>query len=89
MSVEPGPETEAAALSEQLEDSRPRARRAKPRRPSYRHFGIRFSQWGREYKGYCYSCEYESAYGSRGKAVKSTSAHVTAVHGVNGLEEAR
>ncbi|AWY05364.1 hypothetical protein HOT42_gp13 [Microbacterium phage Metamorphoo] len=82
-------DTEAAALSEQLEDSRPPARRrSKPRRPSYRHFGIRFSQWGREYKSYCYTCEYESGYGTRGKAVKSAIAHVTAAHGVDGSEEA-
>lgn len=66
-----------------------RTRRQAKRRPSFRHFGIRFSQWGSEYKSYCYSCEYESGYGTRGKAVKSAIAHVTATHGVDGGEEAR
>lgn len=82
-------DTEAAALSEQLEDTPPRsrARSAKPRRPSYRYFGVRFSQWGREYKSYCYEGDYESAYGSRGKAVRSAIAHVTEKHGVDGSEE--
>ena len=80
--------SEAEALSEQLEDSTPPSRRrSKPRRPSYRYFGIRFSQWGREYKSYCYEGDYESAYGSRGKAVKSAIAHVTEKHGVDGSEE--
>lgn len=80
--------SEAEALSEQMEDTpRPARRRGKPRRPSYRHFGIRFSPWGREYKGYCYHCDYESNYGSRGKAVKATSAHATAKHAVDGMEE--
>lgn len=80
--------SEAEALSEHLEDSMKVAtRRTKARRPSYAHFGIRFSQWGREYKSYCYRCDYESSYGTRGKAAKSASAHVTAVHGVDGWEE--
>lgn len=56
------------------------------RRPSYRHFGIRYSQWGSEYKGCCYICGWESGYGRRGKAVKSTAAHVTAKHDVDGFE---
>lgn len=81
-------DTEASALSEQLDDiPARRARRQRPRRPSYRHFGIRYSQWGGEYKSECYRCEYESGYGTRGKAVKSAIAHVTDVHGVDGGEE--
>lgn len=83
-------ESEGSALSEILEDLPPLKRKAKAlRRPSFRYFGIRFSQWGREYKSYCYLCEYESGYGTRGKAVKSAIAHVTAVHKVNGGEERR
>lgn len=80
--------TEAEALSEQAEDVRPRSvLRKKPRRPSFQHFGIRYSQWGREYKSFCYYCEYESNYGTRGKAVKSAIAHVTGKHGLEGGEE--
>lgn len=52
------------------------------RRPSYRWFGIRYSQWGREYKSWCYGCDYESNYGSRGRAVKCGIMHVGAKHGV-------
>lgn len=81
-------DTEAAAISEWEEDLAPAARRTPKRRASFRHFGIRFSQWGREYKSYCYSCGYESNYGTRGKAVKSAIAHVTAAHGVDGGEPA-
>lgn len=82
--------TEAAALSEQMEDTRSsKSRRPPKRRPSYRHFGIRYSQWGGEYKGCCYLCGWESGYGTRGKAAKSTAAHVTAKHGVDGAELSR
>lgn len=80
-------ESEGSALSEILEDTPPSSRSRKPRRPSFRYFGIRYSQWGREYKSYCYFCDYESGYGTRGKAVKSAIAHVTAVHEVDGGEE--
>jgi hypothetical protein len=82
-------DTEAAALSEQLEDlPRRRQKVTRMRRPSFRYFGIRFSQWGREYKSYCYLCGYESSYGTRGKAVKSAIKHVTDGHGVDGGEAA-
>ena len=81
-----------ADLSEWLEGARParfarRARPGKPRRPSYRWFGIRYSAVGGEYKSYCYQCEYESSYGTRGRAVKCAAAHVTAKHEVDGSEE--
>ena len=52
------------------------------RRESYRYFGIRYSQWGREYKSYCYLCDHESDYGTRGKAIKSAGAHVGGKHEV-------
>lgn len=81
-------DTEAATLSEWVTDEAPRASQPTKRRPSFRYFGIRFSQWGRQYKSYCYRCEYESGYGTRGKAVKSAIAHVTAVHLVDGGEHA-
>lgn len=51
-------DTEASALSEQTEDA--------PARRSP-HFGIRYSQWGGEYKSYCHRCDYESGYGTRGE----------------------
>lgn len=76
--------SEADALSEQMEDNPARIRHTKPRRPSYRHFGIRYSQWGGEYKAECYHCGWESEYGTRGKSVKAATAHVTAKHGVDG-----
>lgn len=81
--------TEAEALSEQMEDSAAPAplRTRSRRRPSFLHFGLRFSQWGREYKSYCYCCDYESGYGTRGKAIKSAIAHVNAAHGLDGGEE--
>lgn len=80
--------TEAAMLSEQLEDAPHRPRRgSRSRRPSYRYFGIRFSQWGGEYKSYCYVCDYESGYGTRGKAVKAAIKHVTDQHQLDGGEE--
>lgn len=81
-------DTEAAALSEQLEDAPVKLeRRKKPRRPSYRHFGIRYSQWGGEYRAECYHCGWRSEYGSRGKSAKAATMHVTAKHGVNGEDE--
>jgi len=43
---------------------------------------IRYSGWGGEYKSVCRHCNYESRYGTRGKAVKSAAAHVEAKHGV-------
>lgn len=80
--------SEGRALSEILEDTPPgKVKRTSPRRKSFRYFGIRYSQWGREYKSYCYICDYESGYGTRGKAVKSSIAHVTAAHEVDGGEE--
>lgn len=83
-------ESEGTALSEILEDCQaPKTKSPKPRRPSFTYFGIRYSQWGREYKSYCYVCEYESNYGTRGKAVKSAIAHVTAAHELDGGETLR
>lgn len=80
--------TEAEALSEQMEDLPVKLRPSrKPRRASYRHFGVRYSQQGGEYKSECYHCPWQSAYGTRGKSVKSAVAHVTAKHGVDGSEE--
>lgn len=77
-------DTEASALSEQTEDAPLVAggRRRRPR-PSFPHFGIRYSQWGGEYKSYCHRCDYESGYGTRGKAAIS---HVSDVHGVDSGE---
>jgi hypothetical protein len=80
-------DTEGAALSEQMEDEAVRLPRRPARRPSFRYFGIRYSQFGGEYKGYCHLCGYESDYGSRGKTVKRMSQHVTDKHGLNGSEE--
>ena len=51
-------------------------------RPTFLHFVIRYSGWGGEYKSVCRHCNYESRYGTRGKAVKSAAAHVEAKHGV-------
>ncbi len=80
-------DTEAGALSDHLEDE-PTSYLGRPkRRVSFRHFGVRYSQWGGEYKSYCYTCDYESKYGTRGKAVKSAIAHVMAVHNVDGSKE--
>lgn len=80
-------DTEASALSGQTEDAPARRRRQKKApRPSFLHFGIRYSQWGGEYKSYCHRCDYESGYGTRGKAVKAAISHVSDVHGVDGGE---
>lgn len=57
-------------------------RTRKPPRPSYRWFMIRYSGWGGEYKATCIYDDYESSYGTRGKAIKSAAAHVVAKHGV-------
>lgn len=57
-------------------------------REQYVHFYIRYSGWGGQYKSCCHVCEYESGYGTRGKAVKSAAAHVEAKHGVaDGFEK--
>ena len=73
---------EAEALSEQMEDVRPSTRKkpTKPKRPAYRWFRIQYSGWGGEYKSCCNLCDYQSGYGTRGKAVKSAVAHVGAKH---------
>ncbi len=61
-------DTEASALSEQTEDAPARRRRQKKApRPSFPHYGIRYSQGGGEYKSYCHRCDYESGYGTRGE----------------------
>lgn len=59
----------------------------KPPRPRFKHFGIRYSQWGREYKSVCHHGDYESNYGTRTKAARSAADHVMNQHGVaDGME---
>ena len=74
----------------ELLDALAKGLRNQPEGKSYgglMQFGIRYSAVGGEYKSYCYQCEYESSYGTRGRAVKCAAAHVTAKHEVDGSEE--